>query len=133
MKPEMILMIDYGQLQHWLKSSGSLKGKRTPSWAIAQALLLYHKGLSLRKVAAELTARGIPHSHDAVWGMDSAGAGGYPYLGHPGGLAQKDRGGLDPWGPNAQRVDQIANTDVMFRCDLLGQTPDCNVANELLF
>lgn len=43
------------------------QGRRTPSWAIAQALLLYHRGLSLRKVAEDLAARQVPRSHVAIW------------------------------------------------------------------
>jgi transposase-like protein len=61
------LAIDYGQLQRWLIRSGFTPGKHTPSWAIAQALILYNRGLSLRRVAEELEARRVPRSHVAIW------------------------------------------------------------------
>jgi len=41
--------------------------ERTPGWAVALALLLYHLGLSLRKTAALLAAFEVEVSHVAVW------------------------------------------------------------------
>ena len=64
---EFPLPVRFHRLGRLFKDRRSIRRERTPVWAIALALVLYHLGLSLRKTALLLEAFGVERSHVAVW------------------------------------------------------------------
>ena len=59
-----------------------LKRERTPTWAIALALLLYPAGVSLRRIAAYLALHGVVRAHTTIWWwLQRAGEGLRPWEG----------------------------------------------------
>jgi putative transposase len=63
----MSLPIHIRKLGRLFRGYFTLQRERTPTWAIALALLLYPSGVSLRRIAAYLSWHGVNRAHTTIW------------------------------------------------------------------
>jgi hypothetical protein len=82
----MSLPIHIRKLGRLFRGYFTLQRERTPTWAIALALLLYPSGVSLRRIAAYLSWHGVNRAH--TFGIGSSKLGG----GSPHGKDHSQRG-----------------------------------------